>query len=227
MATAVPPNPLNDQLFQARLKANDFVQEHLKTIVTIASGTLVLTVSFVKDVVAGSPATERLPWLLAVSWAALGLAVFCGTFGLAVLVNKLDDADLGEINRIPVAFSAGKSGVVLRWVWFSIGFFALRIVSLAAFGAANYSLFLRRPEAKKVEARQERSASRFAIASTPEHTVARNVIRSHTFLLDQRTGQVWQMVCSKGPMVTFQKISIEGIPVEDMPATEQPKNGQP
>src|ERR1700739_2903678 len=127
-------NPLNDQLFEARLKANDFVQEHLKTIVTIASGTLVLTVSFVKDVVGGSTATERLPWLLAVSWAALGIAVFCGTFGLAVLVDNLDDADLAEINHIPVAFSAGKSNVVLRWIWFSIGSFALGIVSLAAFG---------------------------------------------------------------------------------------------
>jgi hypothetical protein len=34
------PNRINDQLFQARLKANEFVQEHLKTLVTIASGTL-------------------------------------------------------------------------------------------------------------------------------------------------------------------------------------------
>jgi hypothetical protein len=220
-------NPLNDQLFQARLKANDFVQEHLKTIVTIASGTLVLTVSFVKDVVGGSTATERLPWLLAASWAALGIAVFCGTFGLAVLVNNLDDADLAEINHIPVAFSAGKSGVVLRWVWFSIGSFALGIVSLAAFGAINYSLFLHRTEEKKVEERQEPSGPRFTITSTPEHTVARNVIRSHTFLLDQKTGQVWQMVCSKGQLVTFQKISIEGIPLQEASVAEQPAGHAP
>ena len=81
------PNRISDQLFQARLKANEFIQEHLKTLVTIASGTLVLTVSFVKDIAGPAKAGERFPGLLGLSWATLGISVAVGVFALATLVT--------------------------------------------------------------------------------------------------------------------------------------------
>jgi len=223
MGTSPTVNPLGDQLFQARLKANDFVQEHLKTIVTIASGTLVLTVSFVKDVVApGGPAVHA-PWLLSLSWLALGLAVLFGTVGLAVLVNNVDDAALtsgGDFQKdefgVPVAFAAGKDPAILRWERLSLGPFVLGIFALAVFGASNYSLFLRRkPEPEKkteVQTVKKEPALRYTMISTPEHRTGLKTRDSHTFLLDQTGGQVWQMVCVKGHLVRFTKTAVEGLP---------------
>jgi hypothetical protein len=213
--TGLPLDPLGQQLFQARLKANDFVQEHLKTIVTIASGTLVLTVSFVKDIVGPRGPAEHLSWLLAVSWGALGVAVFCGIFGLAVLVNNLDDADL-EVDPdsgVPLAFAAGKKGIVLRWEFFSLSTFALGILALALFGALNYRLFLQRPPEpeKPTDVLQNKQASqRYTLVSTPEPRSGPRT--SHTFLLDQSSGQMWQMVCVKGHLVGFRKVMVEGQP---------------
>jgi hypothetical protein len=224
-----PQDPLGDQLFQARLKANDFVQEHLKTVVTIASGTLVLTVSFVKDVVGGSSSTTPAHWpsTLAVSWVCLGLAVFCGTFGLATLVNNLDDADMSKQQGRIQAFSAGKRWIVRKWVFASIVCFALGIGALALFGALNYRLFINRAKEKPpVAVATTTNPARFAIASTPEHGAPGHRFPSHTFLLDQTTGQVWQMVCSKGHNVTFAKISAEGLPLT-LPAPTQPQPEPP
>ena len=219
-----PQDPLGDQLFQARLKANDFVQEHLKTIVTIASGTLVLTVSFVKEIIGGAtPTLAHLPVLLAVSWVCLGIAVFCGTFGLATLVNNLDDADMRKQDGRVKAFSAGKRPVILRWVRASIIFFAAGIFALAAFGALNYRLFINRtPPKDNPPAVASTNPQRFAISSTPEHGAPGHRFPSHTFLLDQTTGQIWQMTCTKGKPVTFIKISSEGLPLPPTtpPATE-------
>jgi hypothetical protein len=228
LPTFRPQDPLGDQLFQARLKANDFVQEHLKTIVTIASGTLVLTVSFVKDIVGGAAATAA-HWssFLAISWVCLGLAVFCGTFGLATLVNNLDDIDMGRQNGRIRAFSAGKKWIVRKWVLASIIFFALGIGALAAFGARNYSLFINRTKEKPpVTSATTTNPARFVIASTPEHGAPGHRFPSHTFLLDQTTGQVWQMACTKGHLVTFSKISVEGLPLK-LPAPNQTQPDQP
>lgn len=206
VSTILPP-----ELYTARLKANDFVQEHLKTIVTVASGTLVLTVSFVKDVIGPGTPDASLTWLLAVSWAALGLAVFCATFGLATLVNNLDDADLDlDKSGIPKAFAAGKQGVVLRWEVPSIFFFGLGIVALALFGALNYHLFLQRKPETKPSVQSEK-VNHFTIVPTPEHQAGSKRRDSHVFLLDQNTGEVWQMVCSANRTVSFKRVTVEGL----------------
>jgi hypothetical protein len=210
---ATPPNPLSDQLFQARLKANAFVQEHLKTMVTVASGTLVLTVSFVKDVVSASEGEAHLPKLLALSWGALGLAIFCGTFALAVLVNNLDDVGPIEDGKVPTAFSAGKRNIVLRWEWFTIGSFGIGMLALALFGMLNHRLFLhsKAPEKPATCCTVESPDHRFVIASTPEHLISPGKTAAHTFLVDQNNGRVWQMICSKGKTVSFKKVDVEGM----------------
>ncbi len=228
MSTNIPipanplPNRINDQLFQARLKANEFIQEHLKTLVTIASGTLVLTVSFVKDIAGPAKAPERFPILLGISWTALGISVAVGVFALATLVNNLDDEDTGvDANKIPKAYSAGKQSVVLRWVQGAIFCFGVGMLSLAAFGALNYRLFLSRASLPEPEKLPAAPIARFTMSSTPEHTIARGVIGSHTFLLDQQTGQLWQMVCSKGQLVSFNKITAEDLPLPELPQKKQ------
>jgi len=207
---------LPNQLFQARIKANDFVQEHLKTIVTVASGTLVLTVSFIKDVIGTSGPEARLIWLLILSWVALALSICAGVMSLATLVNNLDDADFElDEDGVPFAFAAGKRGIVLRWDQLSIGMFGLGMASLAAFGAVNYESFLTHKEAKQesaIEKRLDDNPDRFSIVSSSTHPVASGDLSKHTFLLDQTTGEMWEMFCVRGTEVRFKKIVVEDIP---------------
>src|SRR5438105_2400683 len=92
---------LGEQLFDARMKAHDVLQEHLKQIITIASATLALTVSFLKDVV-GSEG-ERASWVLAlpISWGCLGASIACSIWAIVVLVNNLDWAAKPQQVRTP------------------------------------------------------------------------------------------------------------------------------
>src|SRR5689334_16539680 len=84
------PDNLGQQLFDSRMKAHDVLQEHLKQIITIASATLALTVSFLKDVI-GSEG-ERVHWVatLPISWVCLGVSIAGSVWAIAVLVNNLD-----------------------------------------------------------------------------------------------------------------------------------------
>ena len=87
----VPPETfIPDQLLTARLKAHDFVLEHLKQIITMASAVLALTVTFLKDIVGTKGAQLRLSWFLPLCWILLGLSVCTAVYALAVHVNNLD-----------------------------------------------------------------------------------------------------------------------------------------
>jgi hypothetical protein len=72
------------------MKANDLLQEHLKQIITVASATLVLTVSFIKDVIGSSGTAALYGWLLPVSWITLAASIPCAIISIAILVNHLD-----------------------------------------------------------------------------------------------------------------------------------------
>src|SRR5688572_21929888 len=78
----------SSQLFQARIKAHDVIQEHLKQIATIASATLALTITFLKDVLGAVPDKLAWPQLLAWSWICLGLSIVLAVFSIVVLVNN-------------------------------------------------------------------------------------------------------------------------------------------
>ena len=45
------PDLISEQLFQARIKSNEVLQEHLKQIIAVASGALILTITFLKEIV--------------------------------------------------------------------------------------------------------------------------------------------------------------------------------
>jgi ABC-type multidrug transport system fused ATPase/permease subunit len=128
----------SNQLFEARLKANDFAQEHLKQIITVSSATLVLTVTFVKEIMGiGTPAY---PYLLQISWILLACSILLGILSLALLVNNLEVADetITPGKKYPRAFAASALSAVRVAASLSIGFFGLGMLSLALFGAANF-----------------------------------------------------------------------------------------
>jgi hypothetical protein len=200
---------IDQQLFDARIKANDIVQEHLKQIITIASATLALTVSFVKDVIGGSSAQAQWPSLLRWSWVALGIAILGAVICMATLVNNLDSPDRG-IGRTGYskAFAAAAHWRVVIFELLALYPFAIGMLCLASFGALNYRLFLER----KTETTQlAKETNHFTIITDPDHIGAGGKKHSHTFLLDQRSGETWDVYCKPDGSVEFKRVSVEGI----------------
>jgi len=141
-ATSAPDILASQQLFQARMKSNDVLQEHLKQIITVASATLVLTVTFVKDIVSPKGAVATASWLLPASWCSLSISVFVAIFTIALLVNNLDGPDKTVGKKYPRAFAAGSALVTRVFTISSLSTFGVGIISLGLFGALNYQLFL-------------------------------------------------------------------------------------
>lgn len=145
-ASTVPPEFIPKQLFDSRMKANDVLQEHLKQIITVASATLVLTVSFIKDVIGTEGSAVSFGWLLPFAWVALAASIPCAIICIAILVNHLDKPN-SVIGRsgYPKAFAAGATSIVALAVVITLVMFSLGMSALAGFGAVNYKLFLQRP----------------------------------------------------------------------------------
>jgi hypothetical protein len=206
---------IDQQLFDARIKANDIVQEHLKQIITIASATLALTVSFVKDVVGTSGAQVEHAGLLRLSWATLGLAILGAVVCMATLINNLDSPDR-SIGRTGYsrAFAAGAHTRVVFFEWAALLPFAVGMLSLALFGAANYRLFLER---KTETAQVAKDANHFTIVTDPDHVGPAGKKHSHTFLLDQKSGAVWDVYCRPDGTVEFRSVAVDGLTKKNSP----------
>jgi len=206
---------ITQQLFDARIKANEIVEEHLKQIITIASGTLALTVSFLKDVVGPSGAKSACSPLLPISWVTLGFSIVFAVICIALLVNNLDAPDLTIGKKKPwiKAFGAGTKGSLIGFEWVALIFFATGMLSLAAFGAVNYRLFLERKAGGEnvTAARAANETNRFAIVADPAHIGPNGKKHSHTFLLDQKSGSVWDVFCRRDGTVEFRRVSVDGI----------------
>jgi len=206
---------ITQQLFDARIKANEIVGEHLKQVITIASGTLALTVSFLKDVVGSSGAKSAGPWLLPTSWVALGISILSAVVCMATLVNNLDVPDLtiGKTKRWIKAFAAGTKKYVVGLEWAALIAFATGMLALAVFGAVNYRLFLegKTREGNDKAAQAAKDMNHFAIVPDPDYIGPRGKKHSHTFLLDQKSGSVWDVHCRPDGAVEFRRLSVDGI----------------
>lgn len=203
---AFQPDNLGQQLFDARMKAHDVLQEHLKQIITIASATLALTVSFLKDVV-GSEG-ERASWVFAlpVSWACLGASIACSIWAIAVLVNNLDWAKKPYPARDPTdpaggtvtldrSYAAGAKPRTSVPVFLSNLSFAVGMASLGLFAAWNYNLFLHRvkPEYKVSSASEAVAQARTQL---PKDVLQMQVNKAELIkgVSDlPATGQVWHV----------------------------------
>lgn len=73
---------------EAEKKAFDFAQELTKQVITLSSGIIAVTISFVKDI-AGPTAPAGAKTLLAVSWGFYILAVIFGVVTLMALTGSL------------------------------------------------------------------------------------------------------------------------------------------
>jgi hypothetical protein len=72
----------------ARAKAFEFAQEATKQVLTLSTGILALSVTFVKDSATGAPTSAR-P-LIEVAWGFYLVSVFFGIFAMLALAGNLE-----------------------------------------------------------------------------------------------------------------------------------------
>ena len=82
-------------------KATDYAVESLKLIMTLASGSLVLTITFLKDIVGTSDPTGF--WLVVVGWIFLLLSIIFSWLALVSAASKI-----AENNQMVYVFSSEK-----------------------------------------------------------------------------------------------------------------------
>src|SRR5258706_15750360 len=84
-----------DPAVKLRLKAFDSVSEWSKQITTIASASLVLSATFIKDILAGHTVHSGYLWT---SWVLLLLTIIAGVFVLGALAARLNSGDPGKLD---------------------------------------------------------------------------------------------------------------------------------
>ena len=161
----------SEQLFQARLKANDFVVEFLKQLITLASGTLVLTITFIKDILGPHASDAVWGWLVPLAWISFALCIVMSVWSIGRATKNLDTPDMavGASGQLK-AFMGGSQVVALHSL-VAIGAFCLGMASLAAFAGLNFGVILSKPAQATVRLIDAASAVEVVKAHVPVDTI--------------------------------------------------------
>ena len=116
-------NGPNDPDDAARLKAFEFAQETTKQLLTLATGTIALTITFLKDLVKDAP--DWAVWTLAAAWVAFLLSMVLGVFTLMALTGTVPE-------RRRTVYDKG----ILIWARLQILSFLLAVSLTIVFGVA-------------------------------------------------------------------------------------------
>ena len=83
---------LSDQQLENRRKAFEFADAWAKLLSSLATGTIVLSATFIKDIFPKDHALEDKAFLFA-AWVVLGVSTLLGPFVLGALISHLSRAD--------------------------------------------------------------------------------------------------------------------------------------
>src|SRR5215813_10933290 len=171
-----------------------------------ATGAVVLSISFMKDLLPGATVTSGWRHELVWSWAFLLLSIILGnlSYGAPITGSGKDNFKL-HVNRDTRILSN-----------FQQILFGLGMLLLVLFGANNIPAQVASGDKQTVkdctcEATNSQDRNHFIVASSADVKGPTGTTHKHTLLLDQKSGQVWQMICSK-KSIQFQKIKVEDIP---------------
>ena len=181
----------------------DKAGEFAKYLTALATGALVFSAELLKkDYVL--PDTAR-HFMLA-SWICLTLSAL---FGLAALA------------RIPMMLTEGTEDLeddFLKWplvgqqIFLPFGIIAIGIaLVLALWHPASSAAEEQKPS---VWCNPDLTDERFTILNSASHTLGKSPSHQHTFLVDRKTGRVWDMTCDSDNKVRFRAVDVEGLKVE-------------
>jgi hypothetical protein len=118
-----------------KLKAFDSVSEWSKQIITIASATLVLSATFIKDILAGAVVHQG---SLTAAWVLLLSCIASGVFVLSALSASLNKGDPAELDIY--------SPAIVITALLQIGLFVAGMSFFIYFAAANFPIATKPPQ---------------------------------------------------------------------------------
>lgn len=135
-ATTVTEVPVKKVVMEEyQKKAFDVALDLTKQLMTLATGTLALTATFIKEILK-IPIGEPVPlkWLLFITWGLMLLSIFCGLLAYGAISGTLDGADITLKNNPEKRLSPFNFNITL-WAVYQAVIFYLGIVSLIVYVA--------------------------------------------------------------------------------------------
>jgi hypothetical protein len=177
-------------------KAGDFV----KYLTALATGALVFSADLLKKDFTLTSAGHY--WLL-VAWVFLALAAISGLVALARIPMMLAKSNFNLEDSLLVPALRGQQ------ICFLIGIPALGVALILA-------LWAKPTHSESEQAHQEQSGSTTPLPNPPFRLtlsaaqIVGGLKHQHTFMLNEQTGEIWEMVCRPDKGVEFRKVRVEG-----------------
>jgi hypothetical protein len=187
--------------------ALDKAGEFAKYLAALATGALVFSKDLLgKDFIL----TGHTRYFILGAWFLLSLSVVAGIFVLA---------------RIPMMLREGTHDLEDKYLAFPLrAQQVLCFLGVLALGGALIAILWSRPASAEINkpdlpgtgkgavSNSCACASPFVMAYSATVRTRSEGPHQHTFLLDQSTGETWEMVCMSGKNVQFRKVPEEGLP---------------
>jgi hypothetical protein len=129
----------NGQANDPGTKANEIAIEALKQLLTLASGVLALTITFIKDALDTSRSKASYTFLVPIAWCLLALAIWTGWVAIPDACRKMT-------LKSDYVFESGRPRVLAKIAQSS---FLLGLILLTVFAVLNFRLFFTASEAIK------------------------------------------------------------------------------
>ena len=191
-APVVPPATGKDAL----TTGGDFI----KYLTALGTGALVFSVGLIdKDAALVGSAK----WFIIGSWVCLAISVVGGILAYS---------------RVPIMLAEGNYDLEDRYLTVpGRGQQVLFVFGVVALGIALVVILATRKSIPTAPPRQDANATsmlsaRFSVVYSAPHKEPSGRPRIHTFLLDETTGELWQMVCVDASAVQFRKVRVEALP---------------
>lgn len=183
-------------------KTADFVNY----ILALATGALVFSAELIKK---DYPMSLVARDFILASWFLLGVSIACGILAYMRIPVMLSEAnhDLEDkFMTIPGKFQQGAFFLGMLFLGFAL---AILLWNRSLDSSETKS------ETKKDCSPcviQSPAGARFVIAQSAKVTGKNGGPHYHTFLLDNSSGETWQMVCATNGRVEFRRVVVEGLP---------------
>jgi hypothetical protein len=191
-----------------RQAALDKAGEFVKYLAALATGALV----FSKDLLGKDfTITADTRYFILVAWGCLAFSVVAGIFALG---------------RIPMMMHEGTDDLEDKYLEFPLrAQQMLCFLGVLALGGALIAVLWTKPGSASTagggaSSQHNLTASTQCQRACPFVIETSATVRSraegphqHTFLLNQSTGQIWEMICLSKEIVQFRKVPIEDLPV--------------
>ena len=123
--------PIGMEIQKHKEKAFDAALDMVKQLITIASSIIVLSITFLKDVLnVEHPQTSETHWSLYVSWITMLLSIILGMLAHGAITGTLDQLTPDEPSTVTIYKGNIKFFVQVQWCLFLLGILFMLIYGM-------------------------------------------------------------------------------------------------